>query len=655
MRILILLLLGCLPIGLSAQQTTNLDSLLTVLPTLEEGKEKVDVYQAISAHYLVTKIDSSLHFAEKGLQLARKLDYHKGIIKCLNIKGNYNERKTDYPKALAIYEKALAVSRENKDTMGLAVVFNNIAIVHTRMANYDKALQLYFDALEAEESLGNERGVAEAYNNIGVVYYYQKQIDKTINYFEKGTALAEQLKAWDLVKKGYNNIGALYDYQQKHEKALANYQKSYELSKKLEDKQEQAINLNNIAVSYFKMQQFDLAAQHHKQSLALKKALGDYHGAAYSYHNFASLAEAKGNFEEAERYYNKSLDLAKKYKLKEVESLSYKNLAELYAKKKNYQQANSFLQQHITARDSFLNEENTRAMAEMESKYEAAKKAKELLVKQTKIDKQQLEIKQKNIQLLLIGGLVVILFLIGMLIANYQYQKNKRLQKENELRAAKLEIEHQDKLKRQRLQISRDLHDNIGAQMTFIISSINNLKYKFKLRNDSLVKGLKGISDFVKSTTNELRDTIWAMNKEAISFEDLKNRIHNFINKARGAAADTAFHVEINTEETYAFSSVKGMNIYRIIQEAVNNALKYAEASVIKVVVNEKEDQLFFEIRDDGKGFDKEKVALGNGLHNMQKRAEEIAATFDLQSTSQGGTLVTFSVPKHYGKELVTP
>lgn len=77
--------------------------------------------------------------------------------------------------------------------------------------------------------------------------------------------------------------------------------------------------------------------------------------------------------------------------------------------------------------------------------------------------------------------LTFIIKLIGFLVYNQQKLKNRQLHKENELRDALIQIETQNRLQEQRLRISRDLRDNIGAQLTFIISSIDNLKYGFNL------------------------------------------------------------------------------------------------------------------------------------------------------------------------------
>src|SRR5690606_18559390 len=215
---------------------------------------------------------------------------------------------------------------------------------------------------------------------------------------------------------------------------------------------------------------------------------------------------------------------------------------------------------------------------------------------------------------------------------------NRQLQKESELKTALAKIETQNKLQEQRLRISRDLHDNIGAQLTFIISSIDNLKFGFTDISEKLGQKLTGISQFASQTIYELRDTIWAMNKENITFEDLQARIANFIEQAKNASEKTefSFNIEKNVDETHVFSSVEGMNIYRINQEAVNNALKYAAADEDEVNISKEKNKHQIEIADNGKGFDPNTTEMGNGLNNMKKRAREIGGTLQIKSSKKG-------------------
>ena len=80
------------------------------------------------------------------------------------------------------------------------------------------------------------------------------------------------------------------------------------------------------------------------------------------------------------------------------------------------------------------------------------------------------------------------------------------------------------------------------------------------------------------------------------------------------------------------------MNIYRIIQEGVNNALKYAEASQISVNLKSESSQYIVSISDNGKGFNEETVEIGNGLSNIRKRAEVLKGTAIIQSKPAEGT-----------------
>lgn len=237
------------------------------------------------------------------------------------------------------------------------------------------------------------------------------------------------------------------------------------------------------------------------------------------------------------------------------------------------------------------------------------------------------------------------LSLLGYLFYNQQRLKNRQLKKENELKDALLRIETQNRLQEQRLRISRDLHDNIGAQLTFIISSLDNLKYGFKLPK-KLSEKLKNISEFTTTTIYELRDTIWAMNKSEITIEDLQLRISNFIEKANIAASQIKFQFNSNISnvEHFKLTSLQGMNVYRIIQEAINNAIKYSEAKHITIDFNYSDEQLKIQVIDDGKGFDIKTTQMNNGIYNMKKRAQEINGELVLLSQIDKGTTVVINI-----------
>ena len=235
---------------------------------------------------------------------------------------------------------------------------------------------------------------------------------------------------------------------------------------------------------------------------------------------------------------------------------------------------------------------------------------------------------------------MLILGIIFFAIYKRNQFKRKQLQKEIDLKDALATIKTQNRLQEQRLRISRDLHDNIGSQLTFIISSIDNLKYISKDANIKLKNKLSNISSFTGDTIHQLRDTIWAMNKSEISVEDLHTRVLSFIEKAKIAVPETEFEIVCDIDKNSSFSSLVGMNIFRVIQEAINNAIKYADAKKIEIQLSKNNQNFIISIIDDGKGFDINTIDLGNGLSNMEKRMSEIDGKININSKTSKGTTI---------------
>lgn len=220
------------------------------------------------------------------------------------------------------------------------------------------------------------------------------------------------------------------------------------------------------------------------------------------------------------------------------------------------------------------------------------------------------------------------------------------MQKELELKDALATIKTQNRLQEQRLSISRDLHDNIGSQLTFIISSIDNLKFITKDANDKLKEKLTSISSFTSDTIFQLRDTIWAMNKNEISIEDLQARILSFVEKAKQATGNSIeFKFKSNVDNDKKLTSIVGMNLFRVIQEAINNAIKYAKASTIQISAIEKNNEATITIKDNGIGFNLNEVELGNGLKNIEKRVSDIKGKVFINSKIEKGTTIKIEIP----------
>jgi signal transduction histidine kinase len=624
MRIFYTILFLCFVYSHTYSQT-NTDSLNTVAMSLyKENPNK------------------AVEILEEALKIASNKNDLKQIAYTKNNLGIIYRDLGEFEKAKLFSVTALSTTN---DSLVIASAYNNIGAVNRSLALYEDALKAYLNALKIYESTNDLNKQATVNNNIGMVYSYLNMSAKAIEYHLKAKRFFEKEQNKKGISETYNNIAIIYANDGDLDKALDYFKYSLALEEDLNDKKGIAESVNNVGAVYYYMAKIDSALIYFNRSVAIEKSIGNFAGVGASYNNIAQVLIENNEVDASKTFIDSAYFFAKQSKTAVDIETALNNYSQYYEAKNDTKTALKYFKDYVAFKDSTLNIETNTKVAKLEIEFQTEKKEKEILSQRADLAEKELSLNKKNTQLLGLGILAIVLSLLGYLFYNQQKLKNRQLQKESELKDALVKIETQNRLQEQRLRISRDLHDNIGAQLTFIISSLDNLKYGFKLP-EKLNDKLKYISEFTTTTIYELRDTIWAMNKNEISYEDLQIRISNFIDKANVASKDVSFKFNISEEvnKKSTLSSIVGMNIYRIIQEAVNNAIKYAEASVISVKIHYKNDVIEIEIIDNGKGFDVANVELGNGINNMKKRAEEIKADFSIISKPNSGTTISMSM-----------
>ncbi|MEP7163258.1 MAG: ATP-binding protein [Ferruginibacter sp.] len=230
--------------------------------------------------------------------------------------------------------------------------------------------------------------------------------------------------------------------------------------------------------------------------------------------------------------------------------------------------------------------------------------------------------------------------LVFSLMAFIINQFNKR---RYERKLAQLESEHKVRLERER--ISRDLHDNIGAYANAVLYNTELLENeKEEQLREELMKDLKYAS---KDIITSLRETIWALKKDNYSAEDCLLRIRNFVQPLNRYYQQIHFEVEGNVPPEKILHYSRALNLVRIVQEAVTNAIKHADAKNINIISNTRENFWEMVVTDDGKGFDHEtkpETAQGNGLSNMKQRAADASFDLSIRSWQGSGTSIIIRI-----------
>jgi signal transduction histidine kinase len=584
----------------------------------------------------------------------------KRLIKTQADEGQYffckNARCTDYNQldSAVIYgNRALKILQSGNNIPSLLTVHNNLAKVYRKQGQYDKAVDHCLKGIRIAEREKRENWIAFFNAMLSLTYHDFESYPKGVFYGKKALKywVSQKEKSPDMISNALNAVAINFDDWNKPDSALYYHKQVFQYYKG-KDTLNVGETYNNIGNTLLKQKKFKeakswitSALKINDKNFELRKGSKDndyYYERATNYTNLATIAHELDDFNEAEKLFEKAYWFSKKSGNAEKLRDFYMQRALFNKKRNNLVKAVEDQESYIKLRDSVFDVDRAQTFSELEAKYQNEKKEKQLLQSKAEIREREIEIKNKNMQFLILGLISIALICIIYLVYRQQKLKNKQQEQEFELKSAIAKIETQNKLQEQRLSISRDLHDNIGSQLTFIISSIDNIKYAFDIQNAKLDSKLNGISNFAKSTIIELRDTIWAMNKSEITFEDLQARIHNFMEKAQEAKEDICFTFSVNPLlKSNTFSSVEGMNLYRTIQEAINNSIKYAQPKNVTVNIEPGENGTAIIITDDGKGFDREMVMMGNGIHNMQKRIQDIGGHFDLVSKPNEGTKIT--------------
>ncbi|MCF0075073.1 ATP-binding protein [Dyadobacter sp. CY261] len=203
-------------------------------------------------------------------------------------------------------------------------------------------------------------------------------------------------------------------------------------------------------------------------------------------------------------------------------------------------------------------------------------------------------------------------------------------QRMEELKAINFERE----IQMQRVRLARDLHDGIGSELTHIINRLDILAFKSNQQQPLLSLG-----DFTRATNQNLRDTLWILNQPHITGQQWYERTLAWLTKVWEDRETPHLHTDFNYSEVFMLGPTVANTIFRITQEAVNNALKYADAERVVFLMSMQNAMVILTISDDGQGFDPEQVHRGYGLANMQTRTEELGGQFTMTSDSQGTTI----------------
>jgi len=260
-------------------------------------------------------------------------------------------------------------------------------------------------ALRLCEHTKNDSSFADCYSTLGKAFFYQDDYTNAVKYFEKQMEIYERINDKAGIANALNNLGVVYSYIDNYEKALDSYEKSIKLKKEIGDNEGLRSPLNNIGVIYEqKLFDYKKALEYYLASLEIERQVNDYEGIAVSITNIGDVYRKMQLFNSAISYYNESIEICNQYKYRLIRRDNYKGLYQAYSGLGQPAKALYHYEKYTELKDSIINEETLKQIAELEIQYESEKNERKI----------ELLNKEKRLQSIVIYAFLLVIIIIAV-------------------------------------------------------------------------------------------------------------------------------------------------------------------------------------------------------------------------------------------------
>ena len=594
--------------------------------------EVADIYLKIKSNYRFKKISQVL------LDWSVDKKDTVGIAMAYRNLGQYYIESGINDSSYYYYLKAEKFNRYQRDTVSLGIIYLDMAFIQLYESDFSGS---EISASKALSFMSKDNPkIYEAYNIMGITSNELKNYEKALEYHDKALKFLEN---YDIKKRSYfkasslNNIGYVYQGLGNHKEAIKNFDDA--LSDKSLFKSNPgfyAMVLDNLAYSKFKLNDYTQLPALFYKSLKIRDSVKtDNSGIILNKLHLSELYAAQKDTLRARMFAQQALDFSRKTKVSSDIMSSLQQLAKI-----EHANAAKYSDEYIKISDSLQ-------QAERKSKDKFARIAFET----DEIISQKDKLAEQNRSLLyfFVGTLLVGLLLF---IIRAQRAKNRELvlreaqQKANE-DIYNLIISQQASIEESRVKekkrIAQELHDGVlgrlfGARLT--LDSLNRATDEDAINSRfNFLAELKNIEQDIREISHDLNREKYVLINNFVAI------VNNLLEDQRHlhpAEVDAMIEDQIKWDEV---SNTVKINLYRILQESLQNINKYANARNVTVQLREHEETIILKIKDDGVGFDINIKKKGIGMQNMVSRVADCNGDIDVKSVKGKGTSITVKVP----------
>lgn len=621
------------------KQEYNQKAFSIIISQPNDSTNKVNLFRVANRYYNMNDWNGykeTVHLVLKNSIISKD---SVNMAKAYTYLGDYYGVRAVSDSAFMYYSKAEKIYDPLRDNYNLAKTRLNKANLRYSESDFSGSEIEVVNALRSVKGEKENDILYDSYNLLGVVYNEREEYDRALEFHNKALANIDETvmpSVFQSKAASLNNIGFVYQNMNKHKEAKVYFQQGLEQKNLINDKPfVYAMLLDNLAYSKFKLKETNQLPELFYQSLKLRDSLQLTIGIITNKIHLSEYFAAKMDTVKALKYSREAFMTAQSSKNNRNTLAPLKQLAVIEPKK-----AAIYNRQYIHINDSLQKAERNMGEKFSRIEYETDK---------IKDENTNLEVQNRNL-VFIFSGLAMLGLLLFVIKA--QKTKNRELlfkqeqQKVNE-EIYNLMISQQNTIETNRVKekkrVAQELHDGVLGRMFGIRMNLDSLN---KIHDGTAVEKRNNYLTELKNIEQDIRKISHDLNREKSEL------INNFV-----AIVDNLLEEQKKTFSPKLFTSIDSgikwellsnsikINLYRIIQESLQNINKYAEANTIKVELKKIEEDLFLTISDDGNGFDVNKSKKGIGLQNIESRTIECNGTVDIKSKKGNGTIITIAVP----------
>lgn len=620
LRSILILLISILMMPCNSQAQTS-DGYIAKLTTSKNTQDSIGNYvNAASQSMREGKAESSIQYARIALQLSRKAKYLTGEANSLAHIANYfhNINKLDSAKHYALASNR-AYDRSGNKGIYYTYNLNTIAGYYLGAGDAKSALKYAQQQMDAAVELNDTISISNSYTMLCAIYEMMDDRKNSIRYAEKAVEINRMVGTGFNLTVVLSNLALLYMDDQQYAKAMSLLHESVAVANKGSVLKDRGTANMLMGECHTRLGNYDSAIYYLEQAKQDILAINNPESKVKLWTLFSSSYAQQKKYSAAIPYIDSSIAILKETKQLKPYEIAVELKSEYMAKAGRYEEAYKLLKESRSINDSITNTEVQEAVAELKEKYESEKKDQRIA-------------QQKQSNRLLAGGLLVVVLLAGLILAQYIRQ-----------RAANATIQRQsDKL----TLLMKELHHRVKNNLQ-IISSLLSLQ-SFRIKDEKASRAVREGQQRIEAMSL-IHQRLYT--RDNITEINIREYISDLVDSLQSAYGFGKDKINIRLDIADELMNVdQAIPLSLIVNELVTNAFKYAfednQAPELTVILKRKDGNIVLQVADNGKGVNIEEWTDKEGSFGkelIQTFVKQLNGYLDIAVNK--GSQFTLSIP----------